>query len=214
MIELFKINPDIIDEIQLKCNDHFFEDFDRPIYLSAIFWAMKKVANKYDILERLHKLKGDVPNEEDINKPLFLELTSFRNESAVFVNNIRYEKIDNKDPWKENTYQLYYRDQNWALDYFPRKQVGDLIDIYYTADLQLPDLESERTIPILPGKFNPEIIKRATSIIAESGVAKFTGEKKQKYVDILRLINSRFSDASDSKISNKVVITQKIFDYP
>lgn len=192
------IPEDFISEVAETCADSFFRDFNKIIYAQAIYRAMRSIAIQYQVIQRvfLKTITIDYTNvETEIPLPK-LNFTS--SEFKFLVNDVEY--TDKKDyrsgiEIDENQYYIRYAEAGYYFNY-GNKAVNDIVKIIYPANISAPeDYEtsipesSELNIaPILPDKFNEEIIRRASVLIAKFGMAKFQGtQKAEKYVGVYRL---------------------------
>ena len=74
----------------------------------------------------------------------------------------------------------------------------DYINIYYTSTGRLANETTGK--PVLPVKFYEELLRKSILNIAKLGIVSFTGEKKQRYADILGIYGAEDRRGSKSKL--------------
>ena len=185
----------LIGILSVKCNDPGFNDFHEDEYLYSLVYSQRKVARKYSLLNRHYAffVKGDA------SVPVVLKLHSFTAEIMVKVNGVEYTRGDNQTLDPDNSikqYQLYYGTHDYLFNYTGRED-GDIIEIDYEADITDDDLDDESITPIVPAKYDDEIIKFALLYLSEAGIAKFRDAKREKYEMIYKL-NQRKIEGTES----------------
>lgn len=171
----------LISEIALRCNDSQYTDFQRSTYEKVFYRVSRELSRKYNINNRFYNFVNTI---EDIEEPILLKITSFKTENKVVINGKPYNK---SSELKENCYVLKYLNNQLYFNYY-NKLSGDLIHIYYLADINIDDYDIEETKPIIPIQFEEELITLSLIEIAKLGIPKFgNSEKGQKYKDILSI---------------------------
>ena len=175
-----------ISEIALRCGDIDFKDFDSTIYERSLLKATRKLARKYELIQRIREFNVSIsiPENEDedsyveekvlVNVPL--DLMSFKAEYKVLVNGYNHTKVN---VIHKNQYEyVLYRDQNQILfNYSPRTK-DDKVILYYTADINIDDYDIEELQPVIPSSYEEELLDLGTVIHARLGVVKFKGSDK------------------------------------
>ncbi len=200
--------------ITYRCNDSGFNDFPESFYSEAMLFAQRKVARQYSLLNRHYTFNA---KGSDLTKPLDLKLHSFQAETMVLINgkeyrrgnNLRFEKdrdlqLNNlefgtntfSEEINDKEYQLYFGTQNYLFNYYPRSE-EDQIDLFYTADITIDDFDDESVTPIISSRYDEEVIKYSLLYVAEAGIGRFQGAKKEKYLSIYKL-NSGKRDGTES----------------
>jgi len=182
-------DQDLISRVALNCNDIMFNDFKQDIYGEAIYRMQKKLAANYDLMDRsitLSVLDADIPQD--------LTVTDFREETKVTVNDVPYSKrnetaegdvkVFKAEDFPQKTYRIWYNSSDkWVIDYY-NPIVGDTIVIDY---LSLGEAAATTTGSIfIPEKYQEELIRLATVYMGRLGMAKFLGQKQEKYLAIIR----------------------------
>lgn len=171
----------LLDEVALKCADSQYEDFKKSTYEKIYYRVLRELARQYEILERVLEFKNSNTNLENV---IELKIPSFKTEIKVYVNNNLFLKNDDV---KENTYYLRFINNKLIFNYNPKKE-DDRILIYYIADVNKDDYDLEETTPIIPKRFEEEIIIKCCIEIAKLGIPKFgESEKGKKYQNIYNL---------------------------
>jgi len=232
MIELIQhVKPSLMEEVRLRCSDSFCDDFDEEIYEQAIFRAIKKVAREYDLLQRYIKFSNKIiinPADDTITEDelkltdIDLPIKSFRDEYKVTIGSLNtdtsiydyylYTKVtDHQVELDQYEYHLYRGLNSWKFNYSPRGTDDEVI-IFYIMDPELDDYEDKNTSPVLPGKYDEEVQKRAIIYMAKLGIAKYKEDKKKKYQSIYLL---EMKEKGDDKIEpHRAPINIKPFRYP
>ena len=92
-------NKELISEIAIQCDDISFRDFSRDVYAQAAYRAMRSIAKTYGILD--YEIAFQVESfDEDW---LVLPAVNIRNEVAVIVDDIEYEKVNEFTPEENET---------------------------------------------------------------------------------------------------------------
>lgn len=190
---------DLVSEIALMCNDFGFKDFRKETYAQAIYRSQRKIATKYNILERNISMTVQATEVDD---PLYIGLfttarnpiSNFKVEFRVGVNGEEFTKTntvewdaDDSDLPKE--YIIYFDDgsggqKGWVLDYYGKAEDDEII-IYYTT-LGSEAGEDDGNV-ILPNKYYEEVIRESIIFLSRIGIASFTQEKLAKYTRLMQL---------------------------
>ena len=203
------IDHPLVLEIANRCNDTHYDDFQKNSYLESIYRAEKRIALKYDILNRVlfFKNKIVVPPQFEGNvvwlqtqkeTSIDLPVTSFHNETNVTINSIQYTKVSKDklitdDDYPIYSYHLYYGNNSYKFNYTERG-IDDVIIISFTSDINISDYEEENIRPILPPKFEDEVINRACTDMAKKGITMFKGDKADKFYKILKMYSKEKVD--------------------
>lgn len=190
------MNKRLIDILAYRCNDAYFDDFSQSVYEESMLFAARAVARKYSLLNRYYSFKANAKNESDKKAPLKLKIHSFSAETMVRVNEIEYSRTHDLRLDGEKIYQLYYGTDCYLFNYSPRN-TEDRIDLLYTADITVDDFDDESITPVIPQRYDEDLLKNALLYISELGIAKFREEKKAKYMSIYKL-NSNKSTGTES----------------
>lgn len=107
-------------------------------------------------------------------------------------------------------YDIKYDEKaQWVINYVDKK-ADDEITIYYISTG--PDASETDGTPIVPDKYYEDMVNRATILICKLGIAKYLGEKKQKYMDIYKINIKPQHDTRLTKDNSWIQI--KPFRYP
>jgi hypothetical protein len=200
MINLLQnIQPRLVDILMLKCDDNYNEDFDKDIYEECIFRALRKVARIYNVATYIFSFNNIIPIppdapsdylEKEFQSDVNIPLKGFRGEISVTINDVRFTKAEN-NLIREGRfeYHLYRGTDGWKFNYSPRSQ-NDTVHIIHQVDIELSAFEDEQSMPVIPNKYEDEIIKFSLINVAEIGMARFKGDKFNKYKNIFGLNQS------------------------
>ena len=194
------IKPSIVEQIARKCEDPYFNDFERSEYEEAIFFADKLLALRYKILHQCFNKEFFITtppgeNETDylqkiLNEAIALPIKNIDFVNDVIINSKQYSRelpaVVSQDGYQ---YSLETSSNELLFNYSPRAN-GDNVYIYYTSTIVLEDYD-DYSAPIIPARYEEERIKLATRNIAERGYAKFKEDKEKKYGKILSLNKDR-----------------------
>lgn len=186
----------LISEIALRVDDINYDDFHYGIYERVLLRASRIVARRYKLIQREYKFTSyiNVPDGEDeesyieekAKENIELSLMSFVSEYEVRINSQVYRKVN---AIEENQKQyVLYRDNNkiW-FNYSPRTK-EDIVDIFYTSDINQDDYDIEEIQPIIPSQYNEELIAFAITELSKMGIVKFkNSEKGQKYSNAFKV---------------------------
>ena len=229
-----------ISEAALRCGDELFQDFPKNIYSQAVYRAQRDVAKEYRILERewTHTLTQEEYDDEvaiditplNFDYEIWVRVQSGSEEQSGTPVSREYKKVDQivkdyyqvkefqrlKEGWTDVwQYAIKYDANRYTLEYTDRS-VGDIITMRYVSGIvgttDYVD-DGSNIIPIIPDKFNEEVITRAVRYIAKLGIARFDGEKSNKYTKVYRL-NSNQKGRDDSLERNRAWIEITPFQYP
>jgi hypothetical protein len=197
----------IIGIMSYRCNDSSFNDFPPTFYDEALLFSQRKVARKYQLLNRVYSFVAKAI-DKDYSKYLELKIHSFTKETLVMINDQEYKRVDNLFLYKEEVleinpglkesipviteknYELYFGTQNYLFNYSPRTE-EDNVSLFYTADITVDDYDDESVLPIIPASYDEEVIKYGLLYICEPAIARFQGVKKEKYLSIYKLNSSK-----------------------
>jgi hypothetical protein len=175
------------DIIAYRCNDTDYYDFPESVYNEGMLFSAREVARRHSILHRYYSFTITTNDPLEYQKPVPIRLHSFTAEELVRVNGIELTRSDNiRFHDNTNMYQLYYGVDGYLFNYTPRTP-QDIIEIYYTADITVDDYDEESITPVIPQRYNEEIIRGALLYISELGIAKFKEAKNEKYMKIYKL---------------------------
>lgn len=195
LIRLKQIRPTLLSEIALRCSDTKYVDFPKQIYERAILYAERKIAFKYRVLNRYFSFKASGTEE------VALTIPSFAGEYRVTVNGVEYETGDKHELEETETeYYLYFDSHAYKFNYTGRSEAEDDVVIYYNSDVNIEDYDLEETTPVLPKRYEEEVIAIAVSYIVKLALAKFTGMKLEKYLRIREEYNSYNEDKVDGRL--------------
>lgn len=172
-------NKELISEVALRCNDIQFNDFPEQIYGQASYREERNIAREYSILERVFTLKV-----EENDETIVLPLVNFKTEYKIEVNDIEYNKVHELDGETTTEYVVKHFDSQLILDYLVKTK-GDIVKVYYISMGNTGE-EYEGTI-LIPPIYYAELLRRVCIHIARLGIAKFTKDKKDKYISIYKL---------------------------
>lgn len=214
-------NKEAISETAIMCGDKFFKDFEKPIYSQAVYRAERSIARDYKVLER--KWEHTVTEEEaEADYEIEIPFLNFKAENAVIVNDSIYTKVNGELSTEDGTTEYYIRyTANQRVFNYSNKEEDDEIVIFYTSliageeDYENEDAEGNANIiPVLPNVFYEEVLRRAVLWIAKLGIAQFSGEKKQKYMDLYKLYTSEDKGKDMELVRNDAWVQIKPFQYP
>lgn len=223
------IESKLIDLIADRCADSHHKDFQPDEYEEALYRADRKIARKYQILNRILKFNCKIvtPPEQENNEnyvgeqknvDVELGLSTLHQEYKVLINQRPYFKgkqnalVSNASQNDSYTYYLYYGHNSWLFNYNPRTEDDDII-IFYTSGASVDNFDADTNQPIIPDKFEDERIRYALIEMAHMGIAKFKEDKKVKYIDILRL-NNRGQAIDPNLTESKAFLTIQPYKYP
>jgi len=230
MIDLItNIESKLIDLIADRCADSHHRDFHKDEYEESLYRADRKIARKYQILNRMLKFNCKIvtppeqENNEDYvsqqkNTDVELNIPSLHQESKVLINQMPYVKgkqnalISNASQNDSYSYYLYYGHNSLLFNYNPRTEDDDII-IFYMSGATLENFDADTNKPVIPDKFEDERIRLALIEMAHMGIAKYREEKKQKYIDILRL-NDKNRSLDPNLVESKASLTIQPYKYP
>jgi len=229
-------NKELISMVALNCNDVSFVDFPRIVYADVIAKTQQKLAQRYNLLERVLTF-----TVTDDSGPILIPPTDFDSESKVLINNIRYskkEEVPNStyktEEYEDYTYGIYFQHEtvlpdngwegppptnwenidsdayiapyvnnNWYLNY-PNMAINDEVTIYYKSINY--NLDGQSGDIIIPEKYTDEVIRIATITMGKLGIVKFMGDKKEKYLTIIRTYNRQSVNEKQSLEKNRAWI--------
>ncbi len=198
-------NKEIISEVAAMCGDSEYRDHRREFYGQAVYRAMRKIAQEYSLIEYALYLTVE---EFEVDLWLELPLTNFKGEMEVRVNDIAYNKV-NDDPIEEYDYVLKFSNDKFLLDYTDKK-TDDKIYIKYMSNGQTAD-EFDGT-PLIPNRYYEELLNKAVVYISKIGSAKFTAEKREKYLTLLKIYDTPNEDYNPHLSKDNQWIMIKPFD--
>lgn len=190
------MDKSIISEVALRVNDISYKDFDSSIYERCLLRASRKVAKRYQLIQRYYKFTSriSIPKGEDeqayleekVKEVIKLAIPSFVSEYLVVINDMQYIKRDNIRI-NENEY-YFKRDHNSInFNYTPRTK-EDIVEIHYTSDINEDDYDVQELEPIIPSQYNEELIALAIVEVSKMGIVKFpNSEKGNKYKEALSI---------------------------
>lgn len=173
--------------VAYRCNDSGYNDLPESAYNEAVLFASRKVAREHSLLNRHYTFDVKTPDELDLIKPIELKLHSFSGETMVLVNNVEYKRSDNLrfNDTEEKLYQLYWGVRNYQFNYTTRT-ANDRVDLFYTADITVDDYDEESITPIIPQRYDEEMIKFTILYLCEIAIARFSAAKKDKWITIFQ----------------------------
>ena len=208
----------LIKEIALRANDVNFEDFDQYVYRKVLLTAKRKVAKRYNLVQRLYRFTSylDKDTTSDPESPgetedIILPLTNFISEYEVVVHDVPYQKVDRLTIDSVNEYVLERNHNQILFNYFARTDKED-IRIYYTADINKEDSETEDYEAIIPSQYEEEIISLALTELSKLGVIKFVNtEREKKYSSLLQIYAINERDLDKELLKNDTWVAIKTY---
>lgn len=172
------INP-LADRVAYLVSDTQYEDFRKSDYADAVYHAELSIAREYRLLERIVKYR--ISNEDTVilTVPIDKILTVYFNESEL--------KRSYSDILNENEFRLIVSDGQFSIVLW--QKLTGILKVHYISSGTLAD--NYDGSPILPAVYNNEIIRRAIIQLAQIGIGKFTGEKLNKYRNLLQVYYNR-----------------------
>ena len=79
---------ELISEIVSRCDDIGFRDFDRGVYLNAIYRANRLVARKYHLFRKMLTLTAG--QQGDLSKDMILDIPDMKEPFLVNVNMLKH----------------------------------------------------------------------------------------------------------------------------
>jgi len=225
-------NKTLISEIALRCADIQYKDFNYNIYEQALLRADREVAKKYQVITKYYQ--KDIAEETET----ILNLPNFKAEYLVTCGEQTLRKVTHKiENLMENCYYLERLEDELKFAYKKTNLFNNLeleenfnelqdallttvnttdtpstnvITILYTV---IPDKESYATNDyILDNIYDEERISFALKYIANLGIITFAGDKKQKYMDLLKLV-STLNDYDKRVIKDNAWVVMRPFNY-
>lgn len=214
------MNKSIISEAALRCNDISFRDFDSTIYERCLLRASRKVARRYQLIQRIYEFNSVIPIPENVTEEEYVEdkvkidivlpIPSFVSEYEVIINNIGYSKRNNVT---EDKYEYtLYRDHNSLLfNYSPRSK-DDTVIIKYNSDINEDDYDVEEIAPVIPSQYTEELIDFTVVEVSKLGIVKYpNSERGQKYERALSLHTKDPRDLDSKLMKNDSWATVKVW---
>lgn len=184
------------------CNDPNYNEFPQSFHREALLYAKRKIARKYGLLARRYVFTCYAKDEAEKKNPVDLKIHSFDAESGIIINGNEYKRADNlrfvDDPALKQ-YQLYFGTQNYQFNYIPRSE-ADEVQLFYLADITVDDYDDESITPLVPEKYEDELLRKGLIYIAEAGISKFIGTISEKYLKIFRINSGK---RVDTKLGEK-----------
>lgn len=220
-------NNELVSEIALKCGDIYIKDFPKTVYAQALYRSQREIAKEFKILDRIWQYT----NTSGANP---IEITPLNFEGGISRititpldgNELIYKVVQLDEVLDENNIQeaycaLIYNTNKWTL-YYNSAAENDVISIYYTASIvgeeDYEDTDSDgnvQLIPMLPDKYDEEIIRRSVRYIAKLGIANFAADKRDKYTKILQVYTRRDDENKEMHLDrSRPFIKIKPFIYP
>ena len=212
------LSNDLLSEVALRCGDPLFKDFKKNIYNQAVYRANRIISRKYQLLERrwLHTVTTD--EAVDATEIVIPQL-NFDAEYKFIVtptdgSAVDFNKVNNELSGDINDYQYYirYYVNQYVLNYQPKVE-GDIINLYYIAGISgvedYEELDAEgntNIIPVLPQKYDEEVIRQSVIYMAHIGIASFDAEKSVKYKTLLQINSKQDFDPTLAKNSQWVTV--------
>ena len=224
-----EVSRPLISEIALRCADIQFKDFDYNIYEQALLRADREVAKKYQIIQKVYSESIQTETETELNLP------NFKAEYLVTAGDLTLRKVTHKiETSMENCYFLEEVDGKLVFAYkltniiynteeaFNELQdallseiqtdsgTSNQITILYTT---IPNAEAYNTDDYVINEiYDEERISSAVIYLAKLGIVKFSGDKKVKYSDLLKLTFTN-DDYDKRKIKDNAWISIRPFNY-
>jgi len=198
-------NKEIISEVAAMCGDSEYRDHKREFYGQSVFRAMRQIAQAYHLIEYAIYLNVE---EFEVDAWLQIPVTNFKGEIEVRVNDLPYNKV-NDDPKNQYEYVIKFTNDAWVLDYYG-KATDDTIYIKYASDGQTAD-EFDGT-PLVPNRYYEELLSKAVVYISKVGAAKFTAERREKYLTLFKIYDTPYDDYDPHLARDNQWITVKPFD--
>jgi len=184
--------PNLMNEIALRAGDSNFDDLQKNYYKKALLIAKRKVAKRYNLIQRLYTTEINIVGEEEITSPnetedVKLPMPNFVSEYQVLINDEPYTKADRLTIESEKEYVLERNHNQILFNYWVRSE-KDVVKIYFTSDINKEDFELETEAPIIPSQYNEEVMSLALVEIAKFGIIKYSGsDKEARYVNLVKL---------------------------
>lgn len=198
-------NKEIISEVAAMCGDSEYRDHRREFYGQSIFRAMRGIAKDYSLMEYALYLTVEA---FELDLWLKIPVTNFKGEIEVRINDVPYKKV-NDDPKEEYDYVLKFANDALVLNYL-NKAEGDKIYIKYSSNGQSAD-EFDGT-PLIPNRYYEELLSKAIVYISKIGIAKFSAEKREKYLALLKIYDTPHDDYDPYLAKDNQWIQMKPFD--
>lgn len=192
----------ILDEIALKCGDEKYQDFDKTVYLNVLYRVINSLNKKNNILIYQHKKRYAI---NDKSFPLDIksvyEIVDIRIEGKQYI----------LTPLIDNLGEYQYHKQVVNNRYFISVALPEgeyEVEVLYSGIVDIEDIEDRNDIPIIPRKYEEQIIERCVIEIARIGIATHLDQAHQlKYTNILKT----YQDVNIEK-ENRGWITIKVWD--
>lgn len=209
-------NNELISEIALRLADVQYKDFEYNVYEQALLRADRMIAKKYQVITKMYSA---VLEEQ---KEVILNLDNFKAEYLVAVDDKPLVKVTHRiEDLMEYCYYLEVLDDKLRFAYKLSNTI-DLADESTTSDSKhdvvilytvIPDSEDYTDNNyVIDNKYDEERILHAMEYLAKIGVAKFSGDKKAKYIDILKMV-TRNDDYDKRVIKDNAWISVRPFHY-
>lgn len=203
-------NDQLLSEVTLRCGDSEFKDFPKQHYERMLHRAKRSIARKYQLIQRKYSFKVTAKTEEAIKNNVSVYIPSFDAETLVLINGREYGKsarnkirvveavediemisdansnIEDYNLSAEYSYQLFYDHRNLIFNYTPRT-LSDDVELYYVSDINIDDYDEESFEPIIHSRYEESLIENTVVEMAKLGIGKFTGEKADKYKNMISM---------------------------
>ena len=206
----------LISEKALRADDSNFNDLTKNHYKKALLKAQRKVAKRYNLVQRLYtagikSIYGkdyDSPNDtEDIKLPM----TNFISEYEVTINERAYKKVDRLTAQSEREYVLERNHNEILFNYWIRSK-NDSLKIYFTSDINEEDFDVETEAPIIPSQYNEELMALALADIAKYGIIKYSGsDKESKFVNLSRMYGFNEKNLDKELLKNDTWVNMEVY---
>lgn len=202
-------NQNIVSEVADILEDISMKDFSPRTYQLECFRAERSISRDYQLFEREYVCEIE---SSDIGSVVPIMVTNFDGEYYFEVNGTEYNKSQENNIDEAGKYFITHKDGDWVFDYYSKAE-GDSVKIQYLATGEVPEEHDGR--PLLPDKYQDELVRRAVTRIARRGAIKYKNEKRQKYLNAIEIYKNPERDIRDPKLErDDGFIEIQTFDYP
>ena len=206
----------LMSEISLRADDTSYDQLSKQHYRKALLVARRKVAKRYNLIQRLYSFETNLPKDLDAESPndttdIILPMTNFISEYQVLVNDVSFTKVDRLNANKKDEYVLE-RDHNRILFNYWFRGENDYVKIYFTSDINKEDFEIEELSPIIPSQYDEEVMQLALVEIAKYGIIKFSKtDKEDKYRNLFSIYGMDEKSLDKELIKNDAWVQMEVY---
>jgi hypothetical protein len=181
-------NQNLVSEVALRLDDLFYEDFEEHIYSHAVYRAERDIAVAYGILERQYQRA--ITAQDVVDGEFVIEVDNFQDAISFQIGSVTYTRVNTAPDDEETEFKIYYKQGGHRVQYSAMEE-GDSVTVDYLAFNNIDDYESDvdgvNVVPILPPKYENEIINKAIKWMSEIGMARFATRDAARFAKYERI---------------------------